>query len=116
MPTVFDSHFAAAGFPMLLSNFGESITYFPRSGGYRVIQAIVTRDPPAIFNAAGDAIMPRAMIRVHNSAATGISSKEVDIGSDEIELPEKVGNVILKRFSLLTMTAQDSGVTELALV
>ena len=100
---------------MLLDNFGELITYFPRSGGYRTITAIVNRDPPAIFDAAGNAVMPKASIRVYNSATSGISSKEVDIGSDEIELPEQVGNVILRRFSLLTLVSQDSGVTELAL-
>ena len=115
MTTRFDAHFAAAGFPMLLDNFGESITYFPKSVGYRPILAIVNRDPPAIFDAAGNAVLPKAEIRVYNSATSGISSKEVDIGSDQIDLPEKVGDIILKRFSLMTMTSQDSGVTVLAL-
>ena len=116
MTTVFDAHFAAVGFPMLLDNFGESITYHPRSGGYRTINAIVERDPPAIFDASGNAVMPKITIRVYNSATSGVSSKEVDIGADQIELPEHVGDVIRRKFSLMQLMAQDSGVTQLALV
>jgi hypothetical protein len=116
MATVFDAHFAAAGFPMLLDNFGESITYLPYSGGSRSIIAIVERDPPAILDAAGNAVMPTATIRVYNSCRSGISSKEVDTGTDEIEMILKVGDTIPKRFSLMTLLAQDSGVTYLAVI
>ena len=116
MPTVFDSHFAAAGFPMLLDNFGESITYLPASGAARSITAIVERDPPAIFDAAGNAVLPKATIRVYNSATSGISSNEVDIGSDEIEMLLKVGDALARRFSFMTMLSQDSGVTQFAVI
>lgn len=116
MPTVFDSHFATAGFPMLLDNFGESIAYIPASGQRRVISAIVERDPPAIFDAAGNAVMPTATIRVYNSIASGISSKNVDIGSDQVEFKLKIGDAKPKTFSLMTLMSQDSGVTQLAVI
>ena len=116
MPSVFDSQFAASAFPGLLANFGESITYWPKGGGRRPIQAIVERNPPAIFDASGNAVLPTATIRVHNSCRLGISSREVDIGTDEIEMIGKVGETLPKRFSLMTMTSQDSGVTALALI
>lgn len=115
MATSFDRQFAVSGFRSLLLQFGESITYHPRSGGYRTITAIVERDPPAIFDAAGNAVLPKATIRVYNSATSGISSKEVDIGSDQIELPEQVGNIIRRKFSLMSLMSQDSGVIQLAL-
>ena len=116
MPTVFDSHFAASGFPQLLANFGESITYHPTAGGRRPILAIVERNPPAIFDASGNAVLPTATIRVFNSCRSGISSRELDIGKDEIEMIGKVGETIPKRFSLMTLMSQDSGVTVLALI
>lgn len=116
MSTTFDSHFASAGFPMLLQQFGESIVYKPTGGGRRVISAIVERNPPAVFDAAGNAVLPTATIRVYNSCRSGISSREVDIGSDEIEMVLKIGETIPRTFSLMTMTSQDSGVTVLALV
>ena len=116
MPTTFDSHFASAGFPMLLDNFGESITYLPTAGGRRPIQAIVERNPPAIFDASGNAVLPTATVRVNNSCRSGISSREVNIGTDQIEMIGKIGETLPKTFSLMTMTSQDAGVTVLALI
>jgi len=116
MATVFDAHFAAAGFPMLLDNFGESITYLPFSGGSRSIIAIVEREPPAILDAAGNAVLPRAAIRVYNSCRSGISSKELDTGKDQIEMRLKVGDALPTTMSIMQMTSQDSGVTSLAVM
>lgn len=101
---------------MLLEQFGESITYLPYKGGRRQINAIIERSPPAVFDASGNARLPTLTIRVLNSCRSGISSREVDIGKDEIELILKVGETIPKRFSLMTMLSQDSGVTQLAVI
>jgi hypothetical protein len=116
MPTVFDSHFASAGFPMLLSQFGESITYYPNGGGRREILAIIERNPPAIFDASGNAVLPTATLRVYNSCRSGIASQEIDIGKDEIEFVLKVGQTLPKRFSFMTLVSQDSGVCQLAVI
>jgi hypothetical protein len=116
MGTAFDSHFAAAGFPMLLDNFGESITYHPNGGGRRSVLAIIERNPPAIFDASGNAVLPTATVRVHNSCRSGISSREVDIGKDELEFVLKIGETMPKRFSLMTLMSQDAGVTQLAVI
>jgi len=116
MPTVFDAHFASAGFPMLLDQFGEPIVYLPSGGGRRSITAIVERNPPSVFDASGNAVLPTATIRIYNSCRSGISSKEVNTGTDEIEMVSKVGDTIPKRFSLMTPLAQDSGVTYLAVI
>lgn len=116
MPTQFDQHFGQSGFPLLLQNYGESITYFPKAGARRCITAIVDRSPPAIFDAAGTATLPTATIRVNNSCRTGIASREVDIGSDEVEMVLRVGDTKTKRFSLMTLLSQDASVTQLAVI
>ena len=116
MATVFDSHFAAAGFPMLLDQFGESITYYPAAGGSRSIQAIVNRDPPEILDGSGNAVMPKALLQVLNSTTSGIGSSEVNIGSDEVGFPLRINDVSANRFSLLLLQSQSGGVTVLAVV
>jgi hypothetical protein len=116
MPTTFDSHFAAAGFPMLLDNFGESVVYFPNGGGRRPILAIIERNPPAIFDASGNAVLPTATIRVYNSCRSGIASSEINIGKDELEFVLKVGQTLPKRFSFMTLMSQDAGVSQFAVV
>jgi len=112
--TVFDTQFAAVGFPLLLTQFGESITYAPRAGALRVISAIVERNPPGVLDATGNAVFPSMTVRAYNSATTGIASTEVDIGKDELLMLLKIGDTTAKRFSLLTLLSQDSGVTQLA--
>lgn len=116
MTTVFDSHFAAAGFPMLLDNFGESVVFFPNGGGRRSVLAIIERNPPAIFDASGNAVLPTATIRVYNSCRSGISSQEINIGKDEIEFVLKIGQALPKRFSFMTLMSQDAGVCQFAVV
>ena len=116
MPTTFDAHFASAGFPMLLDNYGESVSYHPKGGGRREILAIIERNPPAVFDASGNAVLPTATLRVYNSCRSGISSREIDIGKDEIEFVLKVGETIPKRFSFMTLLSQDAGVCQLAVV
>jgi len=116
MPTVFDSHFAAAGFPILLSNFGESITYMPYGGGERSIEAIVDRNPPAVFDAAGNTVLPQFIVRVYNSCRSGISSREIDTGKDELKFVRRIGEVIPTTFSVGMMLSQDAGVVQLAVI
>lgn len=116
MASVFDSQFAASAFPGLMDLFGESITYISYAGVRRPITAIVDRSPPAVFDASGNAVMPTAVIQVYNSATLGISSKEVDIGKDQVEMLLKLGQTSTKRFSFMTMLSQSGGVTQLAVI
>ncbi len=101
---------------MLLEQFGEQIVYAPRAGGSREITAIVTRDPPAVLDAAGNTVFPRVEIRCNNSCRSGIASNEIDTGRDEILLRLKIGDIEPQRFSIAVMQSQDAGVTVLALV
>jgi hypothetical protein len=114
MTTVFDRQFAASAFPGLLAQYGEPITYYPAAGGKRTLTAIVDRDPPAILDGSGNAVMPSATIRVQNSNRCGIWSKTVNVGTDEIEMPRRIGEAPT-RMSLMVLMSQDSGVTQLAI-
>jgi len=114
--TVFADHFAATAFPGLLSLFGESVTYWPFGRASRTITAIIDRSPPSVFDAAGNAVLPTAVMQVHNSATSGISSKELDSGADEIEMFLRVGDTVSKRVTIMPTLSQSGGVTQLAVV
>lgn len=114
MTTVFDKHFRQSGFPTLLSQFGECVTYLPNGGTARKIKAIIEREPPAIFDAAGNAVLPSAIIRVRNCRKNGVAAKDLDVGKDQFEFVLKIGQTTPKRFSVMRLISQDAGVTHLA--
>ena len=116
MATVFDSHFAQSAFPGLLQQFGEPIIYRPRSGGSREITAIVEREPPAIFDVAGNTVLPQFVIRVNNSCRSGISSNEVDTGGDMVDFVGKIGEVIPKTYSVGQVLSQSGGVLRFSVI
>ena len=116
MSTAFDALFASAGFPVLLTQFGETIFYYSsRTGRSREIQAIVNREPPSMY-VAGNVVSPKFAIRVLNDSTSGISSEEVNLGNGWIELYERIGDTNLIAVGIHSMTSQDAGVTGLNLV
>jgi hypothetical protein len=70
------------------SDFGEAVTYKKKNGTTRSIYALVVRMPPD----ASD-INPgvRLIVKVANSATTGITAAEVDPGGDTISVPIRPG-------------------------
>jgi len=96
--------------------FAETITYFLAGGGRRSIKAIVDRNPPAIYDAAGDVVLPQFMITIHNNCTTGIEADEVNTGGDEVELIVKDGDLKPTRKTVMHMAGHDLGVIELALM
>jgi hypothetical protein len=116
MPSVFDSRFAASAFHGLLSQFGESITYWPGFGGSRIVDAIINRDPPELIDGSGNAIKPAALIQVYNSRRNGIESLELDTGRDKIEFPLRIDDQRTTLFSLMVLQSSSGGVTVLAAI
>lgn len=116
MATVFDSLFQQTGFPMLLAQFGESLEYVPRSGGSRTMTAIIEREPPAVMDAAGNAVVPQFIVRVYNSCRSGISSQEMDTGGDQVRFARRIGEVIPETYSVGQIISQSGGVLRFTVV
>ena len=114
--TVFDDWFAAAGFPALLGQFGETITYSPYKGSQRTISAIVNRDPAGVLDVTGNAVFPKATLRVYNDSTTGIASSEFDSGKDTVQFYLNIGDSETQRFSMMPLQSQDAGVTHVAVI
>lgn len=99
-----------------VDEFAESVVYKPRNGGARTIYAIVDRDPPAVYDAAGNVVLPAFRLSVRNSCTLGISSKELDTGGDSVELVRKLGDAVPVTVSIMRMAYQDEGVVEIDLM
>lgn len=100
-----------------VNEFAELITYLPRKGGRRAIRAIVDRSPPAVYDAAGNVVLPEYVITVKNCCKSGISSKEVEPGGgDRVELPENLNDTSKTTRAVMVLKNHDEGMIELALM
>jgi len=116
MPSVFDRQFAAIGFPGLLTQFGEPVVYLLAGGGTRSFDAIIERSPPAIYDAAGNVVMPKYTIRFSGSCKGGVQAKEVNTGGDRVSFIAEVGDAVPTKCTVMQIMSQDSGVIQLALM
>lgn len=85
----------------------ESITYTPRNGTPRTINAIINRNPPEI--AAGNMRKPSMTITVANSATLGIDITTFNAGGDSATLGTDTADTAKKLYLLGKPTAQDAG-------
>jgi hypothetical protein len=92
MASVFHQQFAAVAAPMLLSHFAETVVYYPFSGEPRTIEAIIEREQVQLNPEDGDILTPVFMVHVLNDRTRGVSSDELNVGGDKIELSVRVGD------------------------
>lgn len=78
--------------PMLLHVHGEPVTYRPRTGPPRTINAIVQYDVPQEANTS-----PITLVEVSVDPEQGITEAELDQGGDQIELPLRRGGPATRR-------------------
>jgi len=98
------------GGAVMMSKFGESVTYTPLNGSARVITAVVDREPPA---PAGSPVSePRIEVTVYNDATTGISTAELNTGGDMLTAAWRIGGDEQAR-RIVGVVQQDSGMVTL---
>ena len=82
--TVFGDSFEH-GFATLVEQHGESVSYKFRGNDTPISRtAIVSRDPPALIDQVGDALVYSLMITFSNNETDGVLSRVVDSGGDEV--------------------------------
>jgi hypothetical protein len=89
-------------------DFAESIVYYKRNGRSRKISAVVIREALSILPEDGDVVYPMFEIHVANDLTEGIESKELNLGGDQLEFPDRVGQPP-KRHSILKLLSHDEG-------
>jgi len=88
----------------------KTITYLPRGGGSRNIEAIIEYPGPgAIGGMASSGSRPIMDIYIENSSTSGISSAEVDTGGDKLDVPLRFG-LTAARVRITRIVAQDKAV------
>lgn len=85
----------------------ESITYTPRGGVTRTINAIVNRNPPD--TAGGNGLKPSMTLTVANSATLGIDITTFNAGGDYVTLGTDTGDTARKIYLNGKPVTQDDG-------
>jgi len=100
---------------LFLTQFGQEITYYPRSGGSRVILGIIDWSPPAPVDGAPAGMGKIITVSVANSGTSvddddvgGILASAIDTGGDKLELPLREGATATQR-RITKMPVQDAG-------
>ena len=104
MASRFDTAFQTAAFPQLLAEFAEPVVYYFAGGGSRSIDAIIERNPPAIFDQAGNPMLFEMVIRIKRHATSGVLSNE-----------RRVDDTATIRMTVTRKLSDDAGVIVLAL-
>ncbi len=115
MPSQFDKRFQSAGFRRLKTEHAEPVVYRFRAGGSRSIDAIIERNPPAIYGAGGEVVNLSFIIRIDNDSSTGVLSSEVDTGGDQVDLLNELGDTVAQTKTVERLISQDSGVVVLGI-
>lgn len=95
--------------------FAEPIVYHFRRGGSRSVSAVIDREPPQVFDAAGNVATPKYVVTIAQDCNDGVKASEVDTGGDEITLLKEFGGVKTEKVTVEVLVSQDMGAIELAL-
>lgn len=113
--------FLAADAEAQMDQWGEEITYTPRTGAERSMLAIVTRKVPREVGPQSEAVRPAITIEVLNRATAsgtdgygGISSAEVNTGGDKVTVAEHIGGTA-RAMAVLGIVDQDEAMLTLEL-
>ena len=107
MATRFAQQFKRIGIPLLLRQFGESVTYYAGgTGSGRVVDALIERDVQVITDEGIPAL--QTFITVTNDATIGITSTEIDSGRDKVSVSLRVGETPQIR-QIVSVAATENG-------
>jgi len=87
----------------------KSITYRPRIGLSRNIEAIIEYPGPEAIDGVAGGSRPIMDVFVENKSIKGISSAEVDIGGDELDVPLRYG-LTNKEVRIIQIVEQDKAI------
>lgn len=107
MTTNFKTRFERDGVPALQKEYAEDATYMPEGGGSRAIKAHIERQRVAAGEFAGESF-PVWIVKVENSATTGISSAELNRGGDKISFPPREGETAETK-SIVELLSHENG-------
>lgn len=112
MATRFAQQFRRAGSVSLMAQFGDDVIYYAGGvGDGRAIKGMIERDV-SVISEAGDVVGLAFVIRVLDNDTTGISSTEVDTGTDLIGVSLRVGEEMQQR-QVVRVISTENGIVRL---
>jgi hypothetical protein len=112
MPTTFEQTLTRSADSFFLLPGREWVTYVPRSGPSRRVEAVIVRTAVEPIPGVVGATRPVVDLLVRNRSDTGISSDEVDTGGDRIRIAPNVNEKpIVMHVTLIT--EQSAGILTL---
>jgi hypothetical protein len=90
------------------SDFGESVVYRKRNNTTRTINAVVIRQVAELISDEENRALTVFEVHVINDSTTGITTTEIDLGGDSIEIADRVGKLARPR-SIIQIQDQDEG-------
>lgn len=91
-----------------LSDFAETADYITRDGVRRCIDVIVERQNLQLPGEYSGSVTPVFIVHVANTCTRGITSDELNLGGDSIELAIRVGEEATER-SIVQLIEHDEG-------
>lgn len=90
------------------SDFGESVVYRKRDNTSRTINAVVIRQVAELISDEENRSLTVFEVHVVNDSTTGITTTEINLGGDTIDIAERVGKTARPR-SIIQIQDQDEG-------
>jgi len=100
------------GLPAAMATIGVGLAQWDLTE--RQITALVSRQPVDDLGDAPVGTAPRLTVNVRNNSTYGISSSEIDLGSDKVSVPVRIGEAAQER-KLTKVISQDAGMLVLEL-
>ena len=91
-----------------LSDFAETATYITRDGTRRCVDVVVDRQSLQTLPEYGGSVTPVFIVNVANTCTRGITSNELNLGGDSIELAIRVGEEVSER-TIVQLLEHDEG-------
>ena len=91
-----------------VSDFAETATYITRDGLRRCIDVVVERQNLQTLSEYSGSVTPVFIVHVANTCTRGISSDELNLGGDSIELAIRVGEEVSER-TIVQLMEHDEG-------
>lgn len=112
MTTRMATMFSRSAAPNLVRQFGDTITYHKNGGGTRSVSAMIERDVQ-VLTETGDVLVYDFVLRVEDDETTGITSTEIDAGTDVVSVPLRVGEAACRR-QIIRVLSTENGLVRFA--
>lgn len=98
--------------PSLMATFAEAVAFDPTTTP-RVVDALVERNPPVMFDEAGAAYMTDWVIRVADDAVLGIRAEDIVRGVTQVSILKEANSSTYVLKTIVQIESRANGILQL---